>query len=95
MVRRPCLQCGVPTTATRCPTCQRQQDRARNARRTWYHHGWEKRSRRARTAWIAEHGMTCPGHNRPPHPADQLTLDHTTGKVLCLTCNINAGPARH
>lgn len=33
---RPCLDCRVATTRTRCPSCQRQWDRQRTAHRTGY-----------------------------------------------------------
>ena len=94
---RPCLDCGTPTTGTRCPTHQRERQRARNQRRTWYHGDWERTSRAARAAHLAQHGPICPGHQRPPHPVDppDLQLDHTTGQVLCRWCNVAAGPAPH
>ena len=93
MPRRPCIRCGTPTNGTRCPPCQQAKDRDRNARRPQYQGDWTRRSATTRAAWIAEHGMTCPGIGRPPHPARSLTLDHTTGLVLCPSCNVKAGPA--
>ena len=95
MPRRPCIRCGTPTNGTRCPPCQQTKDRDRNTRRTQYHGTWTRRSAQARAAWIAEHGMTCPGIDTPPHPTPTLTLDHTTGLVLCPSCNVKAGPADH
>jgi hypothetical protein len=47
---------------------------------------WAKRSRRARQAWISEHGWLCPGWKRPHHVADDLVVDHDLG-VLCRQCN--------
>lgn len=92
---RPCLTCGTPANGTRCPTHQAQHQAKRNQRRTWYHGDWEQRSKQARAQHLANHGPTCPGYQRPPHPVrpDQLQLDHTTGHVLCNTCNVAAGPA--
>ena len=92
---RPCLDCGTPATGTRCPAHQRQLDAKRNARRTWYHGDWDRRSRDARAAHLAEHGPVCLGYQRPAHPVDpaDLQLDHTTGRVLCRWCNVDAGPA--
>lgn len=91
---RPCLDCGTPTEATRCPSCQRAKDRGRNHQRTHYHGDWERRSKQTRDQWVAEHGMTCAGlPGKGMHPATTLQLDHTTGRVLCPTCNVNAGPA--
>lgn len=95
-MNRPCLTCGTLTTNTRrCANCEAQHQTQRNARRTWYHNGWAKRSSDTRKAWVAEHGWVCPGHNRPPHPTDHLELDHTTGTPLCHRCNVAAGPAGH
>lgn len=95
MAPRPCLDCGRLTPTSPCPTCTRQRDAKRNARREWYQHGWQAESKRRRDAWVAEHGWVCPGYGRPPHPADKLTLDHATDTVLCLPCNVAAGPAAH
>lgn len=95
MPTRPCLDCGKLTTATRCAICTSARDSTRNARRTWYHGDWQRTSKQARDAWVNQHGWTCPGIGRPPHPATNLTVDHTTGLVLCLKCNIAAGPAGH
>lgn len=93
MAPSPCLDCGTLTTTTRCTTCQQAADQQRNARRTHYHGNWTTLSRTTRDAWVAQHGWTCPGYGTtPPHPARNLTLDHTTGRVLCLPCNIAAGP---
>jgi hypothetical protein len=93
MPRRPCLVCGTPTSGTRCPPHQQAWDSRRNARRTQYHGAWQGQSKRARQAWVEEHGWWCPGLGTPPHHAHDLELDHTTGRVLCHTCNVHAGPA--
>lgn len=95
MPRRPCLNCGTPANGTRCQRCEATYQQQRNARRPQYQGDWTRRSATIRAAWIAEHGMTCPGIGTPPHPAPRLTLDHTTGQVLCPRCNVAAGPARH
>lgn len=96
MPTRPCLTCGTLTTnRSHCPTCTRQRDAKRNARRTWYHGDWQRESKQARDEWVAEHGWVCPGMGRPAHLATSLQLDHSTGKVLCGPCNVAAGPARH
>ena len=62
-----------------------------------------ERNRRAETvaAWVATHGHTCPGWNRPPHPSRDLTAAHTTAvgnggttsplTVLCRPCNTRMG----
>lgn len=95
MAPRPCLDCGKLAPTSPCPTCTRQRDTKRNARRTWYHGDWQRESKQARDEWVAEHGWVCPGMGRPAHLATSLQLDHSTGKVLCGPCNVAAGPARH
>lgn len=92
---RPCLDCGQPSRSTRCPSCQQAKDRGRNTTRTHYHGDWERRSRTTRQQWVAEHGWLCAGlgPDHPPHPARDLELDHTTGRVLCHAANVAAGPA--
>jgi hypothetical protein len=92
---KPCLTCGAPSKGTRCPSCQGQLDRGRNQRRVQYHGDWTRRSATVRAKWVSEHGWVCQGWGRQPHgvPEGGLHLDHTTGRVLCPTCNNHAGPA--
>ena len=90
----PCLDCGQLTHAPRCPTCQALHDRQRNQRRTWYGTHWRRAREAAVGAWIVQHGHTCPGYQRPPHPALDLTGDHRadgTIGVLCRSCNSTKG----
>ena len=54
-------------------------------------------------AWVAEHGMLCPGYLIPAHPATRLTAAHRIpaahggtieadgGSVLCDVCNSRQG----
>jgi hypothetical protein len=91
---RPFLDCGVPTTGARCPRHTPPAKRGRT---------WAERKRRRDTvaAHIATHGNICPGHERTPHPSDDLTTDHllprsTHGdngplRVLCRSCNATKG----
>ncbi len=96
MPTRPCLDCRrLTTNPSRCDHCTKAHQAARNQRRVWYHGDWQRTSKQARDAWVAEHGWVCPGHDRPAHPATTLQLDHTTGLVLCNLCNVAAGPAPH
>jgi len=57
---------------------------------------------RAVADWRAKHGDVCPGYNRPPHPATDLTADHLLPRaqgggpgsplaVLCRSCNSARG----
>jgi len=85
-----------------CPNCRRL-----GCNNPGHHRGkgstfktWAQIQRRAQTvqAWRTNHGDTCPGWQRDPHPATDLTADHLqpvaaggteTGplSVLCRSCN--------
>lgn len=99
MSLRPCIDCGEPTPATRCPE---HDTRARRpSREAGYDHAWDKLSRRARAIqpWCSDCGAT-----------EQLTADHlpeawarkAAGKVirlrdvdvLCSPCNSRRGSSR-
>jgi 5-methylcytosine-specific restriction protein A len=104
MTTRPCLDCsalvrGRPGSkqGTRCPRCQAARDQAKRATRP---HTYAEDQRRAQVvqAWRAKHGDWCPGWQRPPHPATDLTADHVVAfavvghelsdlVVLCRSCN--------
>ena len=75
---RPCLDCGARTRRTRCPRCESDWNRRRNARRTQYQGAWAATSRRARQAqpWCSICGTLF-----------DLTLDHEHGQVECRSCN--------
>lgn len=75
---RPCLTCGARTRRTRCPRCESDWNRKRNAERTQYAGSWRATSRAARKAqpWCSICGT----------PYD-LTLDHEHGQVECRVCN--------
>jgi hypothetical protein len=100
---RPCLGCGTPSPASRCPACQAAWERQRG---TPERRGYDRRYRRLRAqviaGHVAEHGWTCPGHGRGPHPARDLTAHHRRWPallpddlaVLCNACNASAGPLR-
>jgi 5-methylcytosine-specific restriction protein A len=106
MPSRPCLECGGLFTpggglTSRCRIHTRARQRAttrvKRARRPYTA---AERTRRA--AAVAEHranyGDVCPGWQRPPHPARDLTADHVLPvaaggaehgplSVLCRKCN--------
>lgn len=87
MAKRPCLDCGTPTTATRCPAHTRAHDRARGTTaQRGYDAQWRKDSEHIRRAWVEANGWTCPGWERSAHPARDLVVDHLVG-VLCRSCN--------
>lgn len=98
----PCLDCGTPTTnGSRCTRCTKTQQSARNRRRTWYHGNWQTTRAKVKAQHIADHGLTCPGWNRPAHPVAtpaDLTVDHVTNRTttdgltcLCRACNAAKG----
>lgn len=99
---RPCRDCkravrGKP----RCVDCQRDQDRAKRARRPDLHNDAKERERRRRV--VADHramvGDWCPGWERQPaHQSADLTADHVRevarggrpdGRLVvrCRSCN--------
>jgi 5-methylcytosine-specific restriction protein A len=99
---RACLDCrNVVRGKPRCADCQRQRDRAKQARRPDLHNDHAERERRRRV--VADHraivGDWCPGwERRPAHPSADLTADHVKevargGKpdgwlvVRCRSCN--------
>ena len=101
MYRR-CLDCPVITQATRCDTCAKahrttprrratqaayERTPARKAYKAHrYDRAWAANSKATRAAHVAQHGWTCPGYKRDPHPSTDLVVDHDLG-VLCRTCN--------
>lgn len=102
---KPCAQCGAPVVArTYCDTCQTEKRRtaplsptARHANTTT-----ERQRRKAAVlAWVRINGWVCPGWQRAPHPAHDLTAAHITAvrdgggdgplTVLCRSCNSKQG----
>jgi 5-methylcytosine-specific restriction protein A len=95
---RNCVGCGRSVRGrSRCTDCQRDQDRAKRARRPDLHNDARERERRRRV--VADHraivGDWCPGWER--QPAD-LTADHVKevakggrpdGRLVvrCRSCN--------
>ena len=90
---RPCIVCGEPTKGARCPRHQRAKPGRSYAER--------QRRRRVVAAHIATFGNICPGYNREPHEAGDLTADHLLPRVahgddgplavLCRSCNARKG----
>ena len=61
---------------------------------------WRKLRKQVIEVWVAEHGWTCPGWRKPPHPSRRLQVDHIKPLVaggdafdranlrpLCPSCN--------
>ena len=97
-----CSQPGCPNLqyGPRCPTHERDNNRYRRATTPTKIHEPADRQRRkaAVTAHRQQHGDWCPGWQRDPHPATDLTADHIEEiseggdpdgplQVLCRSCN--------
>ena len=91
MPTRPCLVCGALSSQGRCEKHRRQRP-------------WSERTRRAQAVehWRATYGDVCPGWQRPPHHATDLTADHVVAvavngdergelAVMCRACNSRKG----
>lgn len=105
MPKKFCLGCGELTTnGSRCPPCQTKLNKEIETRRGSRHQRgygsqWAAISKKALADHRAKHGNTCPGWQRPPHPATDLTTDHILPKalggtdhpqnlqILCRPCN--------
>ncbi len=96
--RRPCLDCGAPTTSARCTACRRQASRARNAQP---HRAtrWGADHRTRRRTWeplVATGTVTCARCGRLIAAGAAWDLDHLdngTSRPSCATCNRSAGGA--
>lgn len=82
------------TTSTRCAACKARRKAVRNEA--------APTARAVVEAWRAQHGDLCPGYERDPHPASDLTGDHVVPlaaggsnqgewAVLCRSCNARKG----
>lgn len=84
MAPRPCLDCGALANGTRCPSCSRARQRARNRRRPWYRGDWRATAQRIRAEWIEQHGLWCPGWgDEPAHHVAHVTdlqVDHVANR---------------
>lgn len=112
MPLRPCL--GLPdqppcprlTTNSRCPdharTVEARHTQAKRTRRPRASAAEDARRAQAIAQWRAQHGDVCPGWQRAPHAASDLTADHKVAvaagggehgelTVLCRSCNGRKG----
>ena len=82
MPPRPCLGCGAlaPAGSSRCPRCQGQRERARDARRgTARQRGYDAAhdAERARWSTVVDTGaVTCARCGQPIAPGESWDLDH-------------------
>ena len=96
--KRVCPEPGCPTLTNGGPCQQHRRESP-----TYLVRDKAERNRRALTvaAWVAEHGWTCPGWQRPAHHSRDLTAAHTIAvalggarsplTVLCRSCNSAQG----
>lgn len=75
---RICLDCPTRTRRPRCPRCEAEWNRRRNAARTQYQGPWRSYSRAMRKS-----SPICAVCGR----LDDLTVDHATNLVMCRPCN--------
>ena len=100
-----CTICGVVTSrpGSRCTEHARQSNRSRH-NALYSTRAWQRLSARVLRAWRGEHGSLCPGFQRDPHQAGDLTVDHVVPvaaggapfdigncAVLCRSCNSTKG----
>ena len=100
-----CTVCGVVTSrpGSRCTVHARLSNRSRH-NALYSTRGWQRLSARVLRAWRGQHGNWCPGYQRKPHPASDLTVDHVVPlaaggapldigncAVLCRSCNSTKG----
>lgn len=100
MVARICA-CGsiYLRPGPRCDDCESVHQHRRNSRRaaTTYTSTERTRMANAVSQWRSENGDWCPGYQRSPHVASDLTADHVVPvalggaggalTVLCRSCN--------
>lgn len=82
-IPRPCLDCrNMATKDGRCDSCRRARQSARNRKpsRAIYGGSWRAVSKKAR-----EEQPFC----SVCYATDDLTLDHTTGMVVCRSCHLS------
>lgn len=98
--KTPCVDCGAASAGLRCMACYRRSRPAPVGRRADLD-DWKARDARKRAvkAWRATQGDYCPGFEKPPHPASDLTADHPLEvvlggdprpgeySILCRSCN--------
>lgn len=75
-MKRPCLDCGEPTTGTRCLECRRPLERAHH-NRAYDDPNWKRLRDAVLWRWRRDHGDWCPGDDRHEgHATADLTVDH-------------------
>jgi hypothetical protein len=93
-VRRPCLTCGRPCEGSYCRVHRIAKPREARG----YGQAWRKKRDGIIRAWIALHGLQCPGTRyctvpgiAHPVALHDLTVDHDYGEVMCRSANSRKG----
>ena len=100
-----CTVCGIVTSrpGSRCTIHARQSNRSRH-NALYNTRAWQRLSARVIARHRGQYGNWCPGYERDPHPAIDLTADHVVPlaagdapldpgnlAVLCRSCNSTKG----
>lgn len=81
MAKRPCLDCGTLTTASRCTNCRRTKDRQRETTRpSPTARGYDGAWRRLRAEILDRDGHQCTRCGTAGEQGNPLTVDHITAK---------------
>ncbi|WP_051406780.1 HNH endonuclease [Nocardia sp. CNY236] len=97
MTLRPCLECGEPSEAARCPDHARTDDRVRDRDHVhWNGARWKRLSRRLRQIqpWCTSCGATdelTVDHIEPVCARPDLAYELGNLQVLCKRCNSRKG----
>lgn len=108
MIRKPCIDCGIPVEGTRCMDCAAAKDRSytrpprgRNSRRDGYTTKWEIVSKKARRIqpWCSDCGREDNLHaDHLPSAWDRyhrgLPIQLVDVDVVCSACNTDRGSSR-
>jgi hypothetical protein len=73
---RPCIQCGTPTPATRCPTCYRTAQTARNQARGDRYGANHRRGRKEWAPYVEAGMVACARCTTLIEPTAPWHLDH-------------------
>ncbi len=106
-MRKPCLRCGRPVTeGSRCTRCQSAYEVRRGSpAERGYTREWRQIVAEVLATHRALYGDSCPGWQRPAHPASDLVGDHIISLAnggqsirencgaLCVRCNGAKGRA--
>ena len=94
--RRPCLTCGRPCSASRCPTCARAHEKGR--RPSFAARGYTAEYRRNRKIILADHPVCAICGKVPATTTDHIIPRARGGgndldnlRPACLSCNSGRG----